>query len=470
MYGCSIEARAAYVRRADTVLEERNRLNPGRSARTRPAPSQSRRRAFDFLWKYSTFEAGDSAWSLMIVSTYFGAYLQAVFKRPAADFGWAVTTGALVIAAISPILGAAADRSGRRQPYLRAFVFGAVLSTIAIGWAPSAAAALLLFTTAYICVNGAFTFFTALTPAVSDEHDVARVVSATVGIGYAGALLCLLSLAGLVLTGRTAGRIFLPMGIIYLACAVPAMYLAPDFQARSGVRLGLRAAYQRVGQTFREARRYRHALTFLVGDFLYENAIASVITLMGLYARNRMGFEVGELRALFGPAIVVAMLSAVGVFGPLIRAVGPKKAVLFDLAIWLLLFGLVLAIRPQTALNVGALHVGSKTVFALTVAPLAGMGLAGVWSSSRVLLTALTPVAKSGEFWGLYNLSGRSASVLGDATWSTILTVFGERTLGYDIAVVALALYVLLGAVLIATLPDARPSSANFVGEEEIRE
>jgi MFS transporter, UMF1 family len=423
----------------------------------------SRRRALDFLWKYSTFEAGDSAWSLIVVSTYFGAYLQAVFRRPAADFGWAVTTGALVIAVVSPILGAAADHSGRRQPYLRAFVLGAVLSTIAIAWAPNAPVVLLLFTTAYICINGAFAFFTALTPAVSNERNVARVVSATVGMGYAGGLVCLLALSGLAPTGRTAGRVFLPMGIIYLACALPAMYLAPDFATRPGARLALRAAYLRLGETFREARRYRHALRFLVGDFLYENAVASVITLMGLYARNRMGFETGELRALFGPAIVVAMLSAVGVFGPLIRAVGPKKTVLLDLTIWLVLFGLVLAIRPETALNVGSVHIGAKVLFALTVAPLAGMGLAGVWSSSRVLLTALTPAAKSGEFWGLYNLSGRSASVLGDATWSTILTLFGERTLGYDIAVMALALYVLLGAVLIATLPDVRPSSANFV-------
>lgn len=433
-----------------------------------PPTAKSRRRASDFLWKYSTFEVGDSAWSLIVVSTYFGAYLQAVFRRPAADFGWAVTIGALVIAAVSPILGAAADHTGRRQPYLRAFVWGAVLSTIAIAWATSASGVLLFFTMAYICVNGAFTFFTALTPAVSNEQNVARVVSVTVGTGYAGGLVCLLALAWLAPTGQTAGRIFLPMGIIYFACALPAMYLAPDFPSRAGTRLGLGAAYRRMGETFREARRYRHALTFLVADFFYENAVASVITLMGLYARNRMGFETGELKALFGPAIVVAMFSAVGVFGPLIRAVGPKKVVLFDLAIWLVLFGLVLAIRPETALQVGALHLGAKTLFALTVAPLAGMGLAGVWSSSRVLLTALTPAAKSGEFWGLYNLSGRSASVLGDATWSTILTLFGERTLGYDIAVVALALYVLLGAVLITTLPDVRPSSANFVSREEL--
>jgi UMF1 family MFS transporter len=416
-----------------------------------------------FLWRYSVFEAGDSAWSLIIVSTYFGTFLQVVLGRTGAEFGWAVAIGALVIAVISPILGAAADESGRRQPYLRACVLGAVVATIALAWARAAPVALLLFVLAYICVNGAFTFFTAMTPAVSNERSVASVVSSTVGMGYLGGLVCLLTLSPLVRSDQLAARVFLPMGLIYLACAVPAMFLAPDFAARSAAPMDIRAAYRRLNQTFREARTYKGVLYFLLGDFLYENAVASVITLMGLYSRNVMGFKSSELVLLFGPAIVVAMLSAFGIFGPLIRAIGPKRALLFDLGLWLAVFALVVIIRPGMSLQVASLHVDAKSLFTLVVAPLAGMGLAGVWSSSRVLLTALTPVEKSGEFWGLYNLSGRTASVLGDATWSAILTVFGEQMFGYQVAVAALAVYVLLGAALIGLVPDARPSSENFV-------
>ena len=84
---------------------------------------------WQILYRYSIFEAADSGWSLIIVSTYFGTFLQVVLKEPGADFGWAVTLAALIIAVISPLLGAAADASGRRQPYLRFFVFGVVLCT-----------------------------------------------------------------------------------------------------------------------------------------------------------------------------------------------------------------------------------------------------------------------------------------------------------------------------------------------------
>ena len=157
------------------------------------------------------------------------------------------------------------------------------------------------------------------------------------------------------------------------------------------------------------------------------------------------------------------MISAWFLFGPLVRVIGPKNAILLDLLVWLLLFAMVLIIRPGTTLDLGPLQVGSKTLFTITVAPLAGIGLAGVWSSSRVLLTALTPAKKSGEFWGLYNLSGRTASVLGDATWTLALTLLGERVFGYQVAIVALAIYVLLGAVIITTLPDVRPSPQSFL-------
>jgi UMF1 family MFS transporter len=190
----------------------------------------------------SVFEAGDSAWSLIIVSTYFGTFLQVVLKQPGADFGWAVTVGALLIALISPSLGAMADYSGRRQPYLRVFVFIAVICTAALGWSTHTTSALVLFVIAYICINGAFAFFTAMIPAVSNKDNVSTIVSMTVGIGYAGGFLCMMTLSHLVTDDSKAGLVFVPMAIIYLVLALPAMYLAPDFKSKHSEGLDFRVA------------------------------------------------------------------------------------------------------------------------------------------------------------------------------------------------------------------------------------
>ena len=82
-----------------------------------PSPDPERRMLWwRILWKYSIFEAGDSAWSLIIVSTYFGAFLQVVLKEPGANLGWAVTTGALIIAVIFPILALPPTIAGGASP------------------------------------------------------------------------------------------------------------------------------------------------------------------------------------------------------------------------------------------------------------------------------------------------------------------------------------------------------------------
>ena len=417
---------------------------------------------WSILWRYSTFEAADSAWSLIVVSTYFGAFVQVVLKRPGADFGWVVTIASLIVAAASPLLGAAADLSGRRQPYLRVCVLGVAVFTGALGFVDVAWAAFGCFIVAYICVNAGFTLFTGVLPAVSDEENISAITSATVGMGYVGGLVCIVGFGAIATGAAGLPTIFLAMAVVYCLFASPAMFLSPDFPARRAS-ADLRSAYRRVRDTFRSARRHRHLFRFLIGDFLYENAVASVITVMGLYSRNVMGFPTGELRLIFAPAIVIAALSAWGLFHPLLKAIGPKHSVLVVLALWLLLFATTLVMGPDASLALGPMIIGPKLLFASVVAPLAGLGLAGVWSTSRVLLTALTPVERSGEYWGLYNLSGRTASVFGDATWSIILTICGEGLLGYRLAIVALAAYVAIGAVFIATLPDARPSSSNFL-------
>jgi len=415
------------------------------------------------LWKYSPFEAADSAWSLIVVSTYFGAFVQVVLQRPGAEFGWAVTAASLIVAFASPLLGAAADITGRRQPYLRICVVGVALFTVALSFVTTAWAAFGCFMLAYICANAAFTFFTAMLPAVSNERNVSSITSMTVGMGYVGGLICMVLFSLLVQKDTDVGRVFVAMAVVYLAFAFPAMFVSPDFPARQGERRDLRSAYRHIRETFREARKYRYLFRFLIGDFLYENAVASVITVMGLYSRNVMGFAATELKALFVPAIVIAALSAWLVFGFLTKAIGPKRSVLIVLAIWLLLFAATIVVSPSASLTLGPIVLNSKLLFTFIVAPLAGMGLAGVWSTSRVMLTALTPVENSGEFWGLYNLSGRTASVLGDATWSITLTLCGEGIFGYHMAIVVLAGYVALGACFILAIPDVRPSPANFL-------
>jgi UMF1 family MFS transporter len=298
-------------------------------------------------------------------------------------------------------------------------------------------------------------------PAVSSPETLERDMGMTVGIGYVGGLLCLIGLP-LILGKLSPGGMFVPMAIVYALFAIPAMFISRDFPRVSRDRFELRSAYKNVAETFRTARANKTIFRFLITDFLYENAVASVITLMGVYCTTVMGFAPAELSAVFGPAIIISALSAFWIFGPLTRKIGPKKAVLVDLSIWLVLFAMALIIRPGTVLDVGSVHLESKALFAYAVAPLAGLGLAGVWTASRVYLTAITPAADAGKIWSLYSLSGRSAAVVGDLTWTLVLSAFGETLFGFQMALLALAGFILLGFISMLFLPDIRAVSTSF--------
>ncbi len=412
-------------------------------------PDQSARIPWWKVFSWQIYEAGDSSWSLIIYSTYFSIFVQKVLGLGATSFGIAATIGALIIAVLSPLLGAAVDISGRRQPYLRVLVLGMALCTAAIGFTRSYSLAVTFFVLAVIFESAAFSFFMAMVPAVSTEKTVSNVISGAVGISYFFNIVALAGFHFYITDDSLAYLVFLPQAAIVLLLTFPCLYLAPDFVQKSTHKLDLVGAYKRVADTFREARKHGPLFRFLIGDFLYENAVVSVIALMTVYSVNVMGFKSSDLLFLFGPAILVAAVAAL-VFGWLINKYGPKRMIIIDLLIWLVLF-------------IAVPSISDKTIYTVVAAPLAGIGLAGVWSSRRVLLTALTPVDRAGEFWGLYSLSGRSASVIGDATWTGVLLVVGETVFGYKLAIGSLGIFIVAGLICMITLPDARPSAENVV-------
>lgn len=395
---------------------------------------------------YQLLEAADAAWHLVIVSTYFAVFVQHVLHKRGADYGWALTVGSLLIAVVAPMLGAAVDMSGRRQPLLRCLVCGAVVCTAMLGTARGVPLALALFVSAYVCVGGALHCYTAMLPAVTQARPVGPLVGTGVAIGYAGALLTLIGVTALVPTEDQVARVFVPMAVLYGLLTLPAMTLAPDLP-RQAAGLRLVHAYRRVADTVRTAQRHPELGKFLVAYLLCATVVAAVLGFMGLFARNVVGLSAPELQTLFAPGIVVGAVAALTLFGPLTQRCGPKPIMLVALGVWLLFFLALLTVRH-------------KGLFQLLVGPLVGLGLASTTVASRTWLSALAPVAQSGACWGLFHLADRCGSILGNVTWAVALSCFGESRHGYHMAIAALLVYVCAAALIIRTLSDTRPHTA----------
>lgn len=406
---------------------------------------------------WQMYDFADTIYSMNVYTFYFGLFLFSAFNRDATDFGWALSLANLVVAITSPLLGAMSDASQRRMPFLRFFAVLTAVSTALIAFSTSYLSAVLLFVLSYFFYQTAWNFYQALLPGLCNEENVSRVSGVAVGLGYVGSIFGMISMQWLIKGPEQYEMVFLYSAALFLLFAIPALTLVPDFAPTSRkVRLDVASAYRRVADTLTHARQYPGLFRFLIADFIYENAIAAVIGFMTVYGAKVAGFTDETLQSFFifstGFAVVAGFL-----FGPVVDKIGPKKSVIGTLLIWLVTFPLVAVADSPELFNL--------------IGPLAGIGLAAVWTSSRTFLVALAPIEKSGEFFGLYALSGKSASVAGVLVWTLVLQFMtpsvGEVT-ALRTAVWVMCGFTLLGLLLVLGLPDVRPSRANILDRSKV--
>jgi UMF1 family MFS transporter len=404
------------------------------------------------ILSWQLYDFADTIYSMNVYTLYFGVFIAAAFSRSATDFGWALTLANLIVAGTAPILGAMSDASRRRLPFLRLFALITALGTLFIGYAPSYTLALFLFVLSYIGYNSAATFYQALLPGLVTEQNVSKVSGWGVALGYVGSIAGVLTMLLIVKGPADYPKAFTASALLYALFALPCLFLVPDFApATQRLRFDLRQAYGRMAETFTRAREYPGLFRFLITDFLYENAISAVIGFMAVYAKKVVGFADADMQSFFLFSTAFAVVFGF-LFGPIVDRIGPKRAVIITLLLWLAIF-------PAVTLAATPLHL-------TFVGPFAGIGLAAVWISSRTYLVALAPVEKSGEFFGLYSLSGKSAGVLGTLIWTLVLWALSDR-IG-EVGALRSAVWVMwafVGIALISVLrlPDIRPSKANIL-------
>lgn len=404
------------------------------------------------ILSWQLYDFADTVYSLNVYTRYFGLFIAAGFAQSATAFGWALTLANLVVAVSSPLLGALSDASQRRLPFLRTFALLTTFATALIGLAPNYITAVLLFTLSFIGYQSASTFYQALLPGIATPQNLSRISGGGVAIGYVGAVAGVL-VTSLFITGPADyAKAFPVSSLLYLLAALPCMLWVPDFApASKAVRLDLGAAYQRMAETFRNARAYRGLFPFLTTKFIYENAIAASHSFMSLYATRVVGFGESDLTSFLLYSTIFAILCGL-LFGPVVDRIGPKRGTLIALGIWLITMPMVTLAQSPAELRLAG--------------PLVGVGLAATWIASRTFLVALAPVEKSGEFFGLFALSGKSAGVLGTAVWTLVIWALsgpiGEPG-AMKAAVWVMWLFIVIGVIGVLRLPDARPTKANVV-------
>lgn len=383
-------------------------------------------------WKpalaWCLFDWANSPYPTIITTFVFGTYFtKAIAETPeagTAQWGWAMAVAGLSIAVLGPLLGSAADHTGRRKPWVLGFSALCVGAT-ALLWfaAPGPDSTWLALTLVVISAIGfemGMVFYNAMLPAVAPPGMMGRVSGWAWGLGYFGGLTALVvSLLVFVqaetppfgLRKEAAEHVRVTVLLVaawFALFSIPLYAFVPEPPKGESALDALRRALRDIARLWRTFRAYPDIGRFLVARMIYTDGLNTLFAFGGIYAAGTFGMSVEDVIVLGIAMNVTAGLGAAA-FGWLDDRVGARPTIAVGLVCMILLC-------------VGLLVVETNALFWALALPL-GLFFGPVQSASRSFVGRLAPTDLTNEMFGLYAMSGKITAFLGPLVlgWTTEL-------------------------------------------------
>jgi UMF1 family MFS transporter len=368
------------------------------------------------------YDFANSGYTTVVITAIFNAYFVAVVagNQPWATFVWtaALALSYAVIMFSAPLIGAYADAYAAKKRLLALSTVGCVVFTALLVFSGPDS---LWLTIALIVLSNFFygsgeNLAAAFLPELAQSKALGKVSGWGWSFGYVGGLVslgaCLAYVTWAQQQGKTAED-FVPVtmlitAVLFAISSLPTFLFLkeravpqPHLQGKNMVQ----ESFARLGQTIRHARNFRDLRRFLICTVFYQAGIQAVITLAAIYAQQAMHFTTQQTILLI---FVVNITAAVGAFsfGHLQDRIGHVPTIALTLIGWIVMVGL-------------AWMAQGPAMFWLA-ANLAGICMGASQSAGRALVGLLSPVTRRAEFFGLWGMSVKLASILGPLTYGLV--------------------------------------------------
>lgn len=370
------------------------------------------------------YDFANNSFSVMIVTFVYPVYFKSVVCAGMGNLGdllWGIngSLSLIVVAFLSPILGAVADLSGKKKKFLIASALLCIFLTSQLAWVGSGMVfwGMAIFIAANIVYQTSQVFYNAFLPDLASPREVGRLSGYGWASAYLGGIAVLLLSIPQLQNGdpEKTRLVFILTALFYLCFALPAFFFLPSTQAkRSGERWGafLSAGLRQVKSTLSHLDQYRQVTRFLLAYFVYMEGVSTIVYYTSIYAQDTLGFTVGELVYLYLVLQTVGAGGAVG-FGLMSDRIGPRTTLIFILILWSLV-------------GLGAALTYSKTLFWF-VASAGALCLASVQVVSRSMIALMVRREQQVEIFGFYGISGKLSSAFGPLLFGLISLLSGSQ-------------------------------------------
>jgi UMF1 family MFS transporter len=420
------------------------------------APQRTHRRA---QWSWALYDWANSAFATTVMAGFFPVFFKSYWAAgmPATEstarLGTANAIASLLVVLLAPLLGILADRSGRKKGLLLMLatlgvLMSACLFLVAEGYWLVAAG---FYVLGVIGFAGGNVAYDAMLLDVAERSELERVSALGFALGYLGGgllfavnvLMVLYPQAvGLSDKGEAVRIAFLMVAIWWAVFSLPVLLFVHEVPRPASARLmvGMSATWRDLRDTWRLLRQLPMALVFLLAYWCYIDGVDTIVRMAVDYGLS-LGFVAESLLTALLITQIVGFPAAL-VFGRIGDRIGAKSA------IWLALLVYVIVVFWAWRMS------ATWEFYALAVA--IGLVQGGIQAMSRALYARLIPAEHAGRLFGLYNMMGKFAAVIGPLLVGWVAVLSGSTRTG----ILSVLLLFLAGGILLSRVNVAEGERA----------
>ncbi len=401
------------------------------------------------------YDWANSAYSIIITTAVFPIFYKSAASsagisnaNSTAYLGYTIAVATFILAMLGPILGTIADYQGYKKKFFSFFFSIGAAATACLAFIPFEQWYLLLicYTVATIGSAGANIFYDAFLVDVTSEERMNDVSSRGFGLGYIGstipfiisiAIILLAQNEVLPLSVTAASRIaFLITAVWWIVFTIPMFKNVKQHYFIQREPHLIKNSFIRIGNTFKEIKKYRSLFLFLLAYFFYIDGVVTIISMSTAYGTDLGISSTTLLIVLFVTQVVAAPFSIL--YGRLAQTFTGKKMLYVGIIIYI--FVCIYAYFMKTSFDFW--------VLAMLVATSQG----GIQALSRSYFAKLIPKENSNEFFGFYNIFGKFASIMGPLLVGVTSQITGNSRTG----VFSLVILFIIGILILAIVPEPK--------------
>ena len=418
------------------------------------------------IWGWMLFDWAAQPFFTVVTTFIFGPYF---VSRMAADpaagqaaWGYGIAAAGFAIAVLSPVLGSIADQTGPRKPWI-AFFAAVKIFCLCMLWFAAPGSSLFwvvfFFSLASVAAEFSTVFNDSMMPRLVSKAEIGRISNIAWGLGYLGGMIVLIFVVAFMAASPETGKTIIgadpvlgldprlgedaratgPLSAIwYFVFILPMFFFTPDGQKGMPIGRAVRAGLAELKSTIGEVRRRSGILTFLVARMIYQDGVAALLALGGVFAASMFGWSITEI-GVFG-----IILNVVAIFGCLVAsrldtALGSKVVVMVSLVMLTVATLGIVSTGPGFTLF-GMLQLPGADSGGLFGTPaekayilyglLIGLAFGPVQASSRSYLARSVTADEAGRYFGIYALAGRATSFLAPFMVATVTALSDSPRLG----------------------------------------